>query len=335
MELRQTRLDVILEAETPIAQSEGTEGNHSLAMARKIMLPDGSVVRVPIITADAMRHQMRSAVAHAMLDSAGMLEGEGPKLTESALRLVFNGGMLTGRGNANAVKLADYRDLMRKLPSLALFGGCANNHLVAGQLRVQDAQLACEETWHLLPPAVRTWLEEHRGMRGDRPSFRSLLDVEQRVRDDSTRRKATQKLLDPVALDHTQRQLEASERAHADDDAIAREANKSTMLPRTCEVIAPGACFYWSVTATTYDALEEDTFKVSVAAFLANATVGGRGGSGHGRLRPLVGWTTPLARPSAAESMELDAVGKVGNIFRAHCQEHAAAIKQALAVVDA
>lgn len=334
MDLRQTRLEVILEAASPIAQSEGTDGNHSSHMARKIAQRDGTVVRVPIVTADALRHKMREALTYALLDAAGLLEGQGPQLTESALRLLFNGGMLTGRGSATAVKLSDFRDLMRTLPSLALFGGCANNHLVAGQLAVQDGQLVCEETWHLLPEWVRTWCAEH----GRKPaSFRAYLDEEMRVRDDPTRRRATQRLLSGEAADHTQRELEASERAHAEDNAIAREATKSTMLPRTCEVIASGSLFYWSVTARTYDALEEDTFKTAVAAFLAAGQVGGRGGTGHGYVRPLEGRLTELARPAAtAETMTLDVGGGgVGKVFRAHVTEHRDAIRRVLATVDA
>jgi CRISPR/Cas system CSM-associated protein Csm3 (group 7 of RAMP superfamily) len=333
MELRQTRLDVILEATTPIAQAEGTDGNHSSHMARKIVQPDGTVVRVPTVTADAMRHKMREALTYALLDAAGMLEGKGPELTESALRLLFNGGMLTGRGSATAVKLTEFKDIMRKLPSLALFGGCANNHLVAGQLRVQDAQLVCAETWHLTPPWVQQWCKDHNRAPA---SFRAYLDEEMRVRDDPTRRRATQRLLSGEAADHTQRQLEASERAHDDDNAIAREATKSTMLPRTCEVIAPGALFYWSVIATTYDALEEDTFRTAVASFLAAGQVGGKGGTGHGYVRPLAGQLTELARPSAtAETVDLAAVGQVGKIFKAHVTENRDAIRKVLAAVDA
>lgn len=333
MDLRQTRLDVVLEASTPIAQAEGVDGNHSSHMARKIALPDGSVVRVPIVTADAMRHKMREALTYALLDAAGMLEGDGPSLSESALRLLFNGGMLTGRGSATAVKLTEFRDIMRKLPSLALFGGCANNHLIAGQLRVQDAQLICEETWHLLPTWVQRWCEE----RGHKPrSFRAYLDEEMRVRDDPTRRRATQRLLSSEAADHTQRMLDASEAAHAEDNAIAREATKSTMLPRTCEVIAPGALFYWSAIATTYDALEEDTFRTAVAAFLAAGQVGGKGGTGHGYVRPLTGALAELARPSAtAETTDLATLGRVGDVFRAHVTEHREAIRKVLATVDA
>src|SRR5690606_25571706 len=105
------------------------------------------------------------AAAYALLDAAGLLGAE--KLSEAALRLLFAGGMVTGRGEASVVKLDQYRELCELVPSMTLFGGCADNRVIPGQLIVEDAVLVCEETapagdnghtWH---GAVPPWASAH------------------------------------------------------------------------------------------------------------------------------------------------------------------------------
>ncbi len=328
--MEQLRYEVLIEAQTPIAHAEGTLGNTQIAMTRAIRQPDGTFCRVPIVTADTMRHQLRESITYALLDAAGLLAGDGPGLTAAALRLLFNGGMLTGRGNANAVKLSEWRDMMAALPSLQLFGGCANNHMMPGTLSVNDAVLICDETKHLVP----TWMLERAGALA---SYRSHVDEEMRVRFDPTLRPDKRRLLESGARDHAERQLVAREEAHAEDDAAAREHTKSTMLPRTAEVIVPGSLFAWDVTATLYSELDRDTYHVTLASFLANARVGGKSGTGHGRIRAVAGNRIVLARPSeSAQSMDLSALApNVGGLFRAHVTEHAAKLRAVLAGVDA
>ena len=334
MKLEQVRYEILVEAVTPIAHAEGTMGNHSLAMARKIRQRDGSFVRVPIITGDTMRHKLREAVTYVLLDAAGLLTGEGPQLTASALRLLFNGGMLTGKGSGSAVKLTEWRDMMRALPSLGLFGGCVNSHLIPGQMSVSDALLVCTETEHMIP----AWVVDYCKAEGATlQTFRAHMDEEQRVRMDSTREPQKVRLLSAGERDAVERRQIASELAHDENDAVAKEVTKSSMLPRTREVVAPGSLFYWDVTATVYDALERDMFDTAVAAFLANAVVGGGSNTGHGRLRGVVGNEVKLARPSeASEAMDLSALSaRKGDVFRAHVREHAATMRKVLSEVDA
>jgi hypothetical protein len=332
--MEQLRYEIILEAESPIAHSAGTLGNASVAMTRKIRRPDGSFVSVPIVTADTLRHKLREAVTYALLDAAGLLADGGPQLSAAALRLLFNGGMLTGRGDASSVKLDEFRRMMTALPSLALFGGCANNHLIPGQLAVGDALLLCEESKHRAPAWTLAWCAKH-GIALD--THRRHLDEELRVRMDATLIPEKRRLLSAEARDGVERRLVASERAHDEDDAPAREATKSAMLPRTTEVIVPGSLFTWDVTATLYSALDRDTFDTAVAAFLANARVGGKAGTGHGRVRALAANMVPLARPSE-KSAALDLAGlgsHCGQVFRAHVAEHKDALKDLLRTVDA
>lgn len=326
--MKRTRYEVLLRAVQPIAHAEGTVGNATLAMRRKIRTADGDIVSVPIVTADTMRHQMREAAAMALLDGLGMLDS--PQLTEAATRLLFNGGMLTAKGAGNGIKLSDFRALNALLPTLALFGGCANGQLVPGQLEVGDAVPIAEETSALVPE----WM---RGRVANLTSARELLDEEQRVRFDSMRDPSKVRLLEPGARDAVERKATAREEAHDSGNDADAMATKSTMLPRTCEVIIPGTMLAWTVTATTYSALEEDTFAVVMGAFLRCPVVGGKRGTGHGKLEPIAGNEVPIARPAdLAQSMDLAALSsKRGDVFRAHVKDQAEAIKAALAKVAA
>lgn len=326
--MKRTRYEVLLRAVQPIAHAEGTVGNATLAMRRKVRTEDGDIVSVPIVTADTMRHQMREAAAMALLDGLGMLET--PALTEAATRLLFNGGMLTSKGAGGGVKLSEFRALNDLLPSLALFGGCANGQLVPGQLEVSDAVPVAEETTALVPG----WMVARAA---NLTSARELLDEEQRVRFDPMRDPSKTRLLEAGAKDAVERKAVAREEAHdsgSDADALA---TKSTMLPRTCEVIIPGTLLSWSVTATTYDALQDDTFAVVMGSFLRRPIVGGKRGTGHGLLEPLAGNEVPIARPADAPvGMDLAALStKRGDIFRAHVRDQGAAIRAALAKVAA
>jgi len=326
--MKRTRYEVLFRAKQPIAHAEGTIGNQTMLMRRKVRTHEGEIVSVPIVTGDTMRHQMREAAAMVLLDSLGMLET--PQLTEAATRLLFNGGMLTSKGAGGGVKLSEFRALNELIPSLALFGGCANGQLVPGQLEVSDAVPICEETLGIIPE----WMAKH----VDRiPNSRDLVDEEQRVRFDPMRDPSKVRLLEAGARDAVERKLAAREEAHDSGSDAYALATKSTMLPRTCEVIVPGALLAWSVTATTYTALEEDTFALVMGAFLRMPVVGGKRGTGHGLLEPLVGNEVPIARPKEAPiSMDLAALStKRGDIFRAHVADKAAQIKEALARVAA
>jgi len=339
--MQQLRYEFILRAVGPIAHSEKSIGNASITMMRRIMRPDGTDVRVPIITAGTLRHKLRESSSYALLRELGLLDADG-KLSAAAVRFLFNGGMLTevgktetATGKKAAVNLPTIAAMMKLIPTLPLFGGCANTHLIPGLLQVEDAFLICEETEHLWPAWVKPWLTQT-GVRVN--SMRKHVEVEPRFRHDATNDPGKRRLMSADERIDQEERLIAREAAHEEDDAAAAEESKGTMMPRTTEVVVGGSLYVWSVTATLYDALQEDAFNVAVFSFLANAVVGGQVGTGHGRIVPMAAERVQLA--SATESMEtLDLLKTVapraGELFRRHVKENAAAIRDALAVVQA
>jgi hypothetical protein len=326
--MRTLRFDFVLEAATPIAHHQESMGNEAVIMRRKVRQRDGSWAMVPYLTGDSCRHGLREASAYAFLDAAGLLDSA--QLGEAALRLLFTGGMVTGRGDASKVGLDAFREMCELCPPLALLGGCTDNRVVPGRLICDEATLVCEEQRRYLPEWVLTWEEL-----GALDTCRAHVEEVQRVRMDPSLDPAKRKLMlvgDQIEITN---RLTTGERAHEQDDALAKDDAKSSMMPRRFERLAQGSLFYWSIVCNCYSELDEDTCKVMLAAFLSNARVGGKRGTGHGLLRPVAMRDVTIKRPAENTSaITLDGA-TFGNLFRAHVSDRKERIAQWLARVNA
>lgn len=322
--MERTTYEFVLECREPIAHHSETAGNEQILMRMKVRLPNGRFTHIPIVTGDTMRHGLREAAALATLSAAGLLH-EGADLSEGALRLLFAGGMLSGKGgDASTVKLDRYRELVDLFPPLAIFGGCAENRCIPGSLQVGPAILICEEAARLLDGDG--WAAD---MAGGLSSHRGHVTLEQRVRMDPMLRPQMRKLLSADARASVEGRLLASEAASAEGDYRAKEDAASTMMPRSYEVIVAGSLLYWQVTVTTWTELERDCFLTALAAFLYDAHVGGKRSTGHGRLVPAAARQLQIARPSyAAEAINPNGLaGRAGALYRAHVEARADALR--------
>lgn len=322
------RYEMLLTAETPIAHHAETVGNMAIHQRRKVRQPDGTFEMVPVINADTMRHGLRESAAYAFLDAAGLLGAEA--LSRAALRLLFAGGMVTGRGDAGQVSLDRFRELSELCPPLVLLGGCCDSRVIPGRLFVEDAVLVCEEQRAYLP----SWVAERSGTLD---TCRAHVEEQQRVRMDPLLSPEKRTLLTSGEQRAAIGQLTDGERAHEGDDAHGRDETKSTMLPRSFEVVVQGSQFSWAVTAQCVTDLDVDTLHMMLAAFLYRPVVGGKRGTGHGRLRLTTWCNVPIARAKdAAQEMDVATLGpKMGELFRSHVAERKERIKAFLATVDA
>lgn len=327
--MERIRFDMILRADQPIAHHQEVFGNSAVIMRQRVRLPDGSFAHVPIVTGDTMRHGLRESAAWCLLSAAGML---GESLSEEALRLLFAGGMVTGSGSA--VRLDEYRELVDLVPSMALLGGCAQNRVIPGRLESAAAILVCEESAHLLPSWVHEWLEAQ-GI--SIASARSHVEEVQRVRMDPTLDPAKQALLTEGARAAVAGRLLASEAASEQGDEAAGDRAKSSMMPRRHETIVQGSLLYWSIAADIYSELDRDSLMTMLGAFLRHARVGGKRGTGHGLLTPLVGRQVEI-EPWEDKVRSLALVGpdqRVGELFRRHVGERAERVRDLLGRVAA
>lgn len=314
------RHEFLVEAAEPVAHMSGSIGNHGVFMRRKVRQRGGRFESVPVLTGDCIRHQLREAAAYATLEAAGLLDD--PQLSEGALRLLFNGGMVTGKGDAAKVNIDSYRSLVELFPPLALFGGCTDNRPMPGQLCVDEGTLVCAETWHLVPEWARVWLQEQ-GEAEHIASFREQLEEAQRVRMDPTLVPEKVRLLDDVSRANVEGRLLKSEAAHEHKDAKAAGESKSAMLPRTYERVAVGAIFAMGVEAKVYTDLEYDALLYTLGVALNGLRVGGMGRTGHGRMRFLTGMRIHYrAALGDTEGIDVESLaGKTGTLYRAHVAE--------------
>lgn len=326
------RYEFILQAAEPIAHHSESFGNTAILMRRKTRQPDGSFVAIPIITGDTMRHGVREAAAYALLDAAGLLDES--KLTEAALRLLFAGGMITGGSDASTVKLDDYRKMSELIPSLPLLGGCAMNRCIPGKMSVGDATLICDETMHLMPAWVRDYLADTKTAID---THRAHVEEVQRVRMDPTLTPGKRLLLSADERAKSEGRLLASEAASETGDAVAREDNKSSMMPRRFETVVAGSLFHWRVSCVVHSALDDDTLHTALGVFLSSARVGGKKGTGHGLLTAVTAHKIDVARPSEnTTALDPGALApKIGDLFRAHVKERASEVATFLSQVVA
>ena len=325
------RYDFVLQAEQPIAHHAESFGNTALVARRKVRQPDGSFAMVPSISGDTMRHSLRESAAYMFLDAAGLLNGadEGV-LTRAALRLLFNGGAMTGRGDTGAVSLDRYREIAELCPPLALLGGCADSRVIPGRVNVDEPRLCCEEQRLFLPDwAIET--------ASPLATMRSHVEEVQRVRMDSLLDPSKRKLLTGAEQVAANALLESGERAHKDDDAIARDEAKSMMLPRSFEAVVQGSMFYWGLSCATTSELDVDTLHVMLAGFLYRPIVGGKKATGHGLLRVVKARQLDVRRPAdRGDTIDTTALGQsCGQLFRAHVADRRDRIKDFLRNVAA
>lgn len=250
MKMQTLRYEFVLIAEQPIAHHAETIGNEAILMREKIRQKGGGFADVPIGTGDTARHGLREAAAYALLDAAGMLDE--PGLSEAALRLLFAGGMVTGKGDAGAISLDVYREMTELIPSLRLLGGCTNSRVIPGQLNVDPMVLICTETEYMLSKAaqwVLMWMTEH----AERlESCRAHIDEVQRVRMDPLLVPEKRLLLSTDAQVSATKKLAASEAAHDANDSRGQEREKSGMMPRRHETLVRGSLLWWGFEARCY-----------------------------------------------------------------------------------
>lgn len=326
--IERKRYELVLECATPVAHHAGNVGNHAHLMTSRFKTKDGWE-DVPIVTADTMRHKLREASSWALLDAAGLHES---CLTEAALRLLFNGGMVTG-SDGGAVKLDAFRELVELVPSLGLFGGCAQNRIVPGRLTVEDAILICEETERFLSP----WQAKVARELGNLDTFSAHVEDAQRVRMDATLDPVKRNLLTTGEHVKSVARLASSEAASEGKKAIEKAESKSAMLPRTFERIARGSLLAWAVEAVVQNELDTDFFHVSLLSFLSRAVVGGKSGTGHGQLRVVaVNEIKMLTASREHELVDTKALGlQVGKLFLNHVQERKDRVAEFLSKVAA
>jgi hypothetical protein len=249
------------------------------------------------------------------MDAAGILND--PQLERGALKLFFNGGMLTRKGDASVINIDRWRELVTLYPFLGILGGCIDNRTQQGQLNVDALKLICEENMHSLNPWTRQWLQDNK--EGVCESS-LLLEKVQRVHMDPETAPENLKLLSDGAKAVVNQRLLEQSKAHDAGDSIAAAKVKSDLMPHTFERLIRGSLFQLSFLLRSYSDLEKDAFEYGYACLLNNFRFGGKQASEHGELEFIAGARMHF-RPSTGDLDVGERVG-VGELFRSHMTAH-------------
>lgn len=328
--MKQHRIEMILRAAEPTAHHSETFGNTALIMREKMRMRDGRFEAIPIITGGTMRHGLRRSSAYVYLAAAGLLDE--PGLTEASSRLLFNGGVIAG-ASGGGVKLGEYHEIVDLCPMLRILGGCAQNRTMDGRSEIGSAVLICGESLELLPEWVSEYLDSQKTFVD---THRSHVEEVTRVRMDSLLQAGDRELLLPGEKARVEGRMIAHEAASEGGDAKKKDANKSTMMPRSFERVVRGSLWYWTMDFTTYSTLDEDTMWTMILGFATNIKVGGKKAERHGRMEVAHAREFELAKP--VESVEFALASKAdakGALFKRHVQERREKIREFLQTVVA
>jgi len=312
--MQTTKFEMIVRAKTPIVHTQESIGNAAVFARKRVRQKGGSFAMVPFVSGNSMRHQLRSAAAYGTLHAAGILDD--PQLSAGATRLLFNGGMVTKKGNASVVNIEQYRKLVALFPPLGLFGGCIDSGVRDGKIDVDELDVLCTEQSLYIPEWISGWLErEHEVL----DSCRTTIEEIQHVKMDAVALDSTKQLLSPQARADAHARELASSSAHESGDALAKKESKSGMMPYSFERLAQGTLFKWGVTARTHSDLDFDAYCFSIACLLNNFRVGGKAGVGHGQLEFVAGARIAFAPITGSlENIGAELAPKTGELYKAH-----------------
>ncbi|APT92902.1 hypothetical protein CPHO_08390 [Corynebacterium phocae] len=128
---------------SPLHHGAGSQGNTSVLRTQDVMQPDGTVARVPFLSAASIRHGLRDAFAWHLVKTLDIEEGT---LSKTLVDLLWSGGAVTTTGSRT--NLDTMRRVRQYLPALSMLGYAAQSDIIEGTLRASDMILVCAENNH-------------------------------------------------------------------------------------------------------------------------------------------------------------------------------------------
>lgn len=279
------RFDALVTALSSISHIGEVRGVNAEFHREKIMLPNGTIERVPTITGNSIRGQLRDAgtrhmlrllgygvaedgtlldtlstKAFLLLSFGGTLSGERQGLILRLFHFLFSGGALSKSGDALDAEQA--RRLIGLVPFVGLFGGAAGNYIMPGRLKMGKFMPIASETAHLLPEPYQPL------------SYASIFDhmqAEPYTRKDDAK---DDRLREFLYLPDKNGETFTVERG-ADDTAPQQ-------MRYWVETICTGTRFYWHIALENATALEYGAFVAALSEWGKYPTLGGKGSIGHG-----------------------------------------------------
>lgn len=134
---------------SPLHHGAGTSGNTSLLRTQEVVQPDGTLARVPYLSAASIRHALRDRLAWHLANTLNLEPGS---RTKAEVDMLWTGGAVTKTGAEYNLDLA--RRVEEHFPALAMFGYAAQSDIITGTLRATDLILVCQENRNRIPDGL-------------------------------------------------------------------------------------------------------------------------------------------------------------------------------------
>lgn len=276
---RSLRIEGTATALSSITHLEGTAGTLGLFRREKVVQPDGTVAKVPVVSGNSLRGVLRDYCAEVFVRAVGLDRGN---LPAPLFDLLFSGGALAKAGAGHVLSARQLVRVREMVPMVSLFGGSGAGRIIEGKLSVLKLTPVCAETVHLLPDGLSE---------GQAPAMRDLLQAEEFTRRDDAKRDRLAALVEgvvPVELTTGDAGGAATAAtAVTDTDAEVPDVFDRTQQMRYgTETVAAGTRFHWGMRLSHVTDAEVSLLAHGIDAWVGDgAHIGGRAATGHGRLR--------------------------------------------------
>lgn len=301
-------------------EERGGQGIKTYFRREKFIQPDGRVEHVPVISGNEMRGMLRDRGMWQMCRSLGYgvgPDGEITGLSLPAFYFLFSGGSLTSTAS-RALDIAEARRVRDLIPLVGVFGGAMGNQIMEGKLKCGKLIPICQETAHLLPD----WCLP------DKPiSFYDYVQEETFTRKDDEKNERLRQLIAPDVrglLEDKRVAAKSKDKNEPDGDVGTHQQMRYTM-----ETLAAGTTFYWELALEDVTDVEYDAFWSTMAAFGQMPFIGGKSGTGHGKVAiDFRDWV--CINPNLAHTEKLPGL-PIGEAYAQHLKTHGDEIREMLA----
>lgn len=318
------KIDIRATALEPLVHGAGTSGNTQLLRTQDIMLPDGTMTKVPFISGNSIKHKLRACAVQYALDAMGV---EDHSMTKPEIDLLFSGGHLSKSGAAIDLTMA--RELEQLFPALSLCGYSAGNTMTESKIRVSHLHVVCAENAWRLPDD----LLEHPAL-----ALRAgALRVEEfGTRHDQATKHVSRRLLTEGANDAVAKRKTKTLAAPKEDGPAER--GDSAQMIYEFSSIAAGATLWGTIQVAELTELEQAALS---SAFHYAATdrrgdsivmgVGAKNAIGYGSIKVELRGSIRVAPPRYEATSELTHAGDtLASRYTTHLRERKGEILAAL-----
>jgi len=301
-----------------IGPDAGGQSTKSYLRREKFIQTDGHAEMVPVVSGNGLRGLLRDRGMWHMCRELGYGD-DGQGLSLPAFHFLFSGGSLT-KVSSRGLDVDSARRIRDLIPLVGLFGGAVGNQIINGKLKIGKMLPICEETRHLLPG----WCVE-----GNVPSVYEYIQEESFTRKDDEKHEKLRELIAPGVRQLIE--VKAGEKRllrGAVGEKPDSEVGEHQQMRYEVETLGAGTRFFWEVALEDVTDVEYDAFWMTMAQFARHPYIGGKSGTGHGKVSiNFRGWLCIDPRLAGIEKT-LDM--PVGTRYQQHLSERGHEIRELL-----